>query len=139
MHAETSVDIGATPAKVWKTLVDVERWPTWTKSVSQVQLLSSAGLAVGARVRIRQPRLPVMDWDVIGFEPESRLAWTAIRGGVATTATHQLRANEQGATRVVLSIDQKGPLAGVVGLFTSGLTRRYLELEAQGLKVRCEA
>jgi hypothetical protein len=35
-------------------------------------------------------------------------------------------------------IEQRGPLGALVGVMLRRLTRRYLELEAQGLKARSE-
>jgi hypothetical protein len=39
---------------------------------------------------------------------------------------------------VTLSVSYGGPLGVVVGWMLRGLTRRYLALEAAGLKRRCE-
>ena len=139
VHAETSVDIDATTADVWKVLIDVERMPTWTESVSKAERMGAGELAAGGKVRLKQPRLPAMVWEVIELEPEASFTWSTSRGGVTTTAGHQLRADEDGRTEVVLSIDQRGPMAGIVGLFTSKLTRKYLAIEAAGLKRRCES
>ena len=36
------------------------------------------------------------------------------------------------------TIDQRGPIGVAVGVLTRRLTRRYLDLEAQGLKERSE-
>jgi hypothetical protein len=39
---------------------------------------------------------------------------------------------------VRLTLDQSGLLAPVVGAFFGRLTRRYVDMEADGLKRRCE-
>lgn len=139
MHAETPVNIDAPPANVWRVLIDVERMPTWTESVSKAERMGGGEFAVGAKVRLKQPRLATMVWEVTELEPEASFTWSTSRGGVTTTAGHHLRADEHGTTGVVLSIDQRGPMAGIVGLFTSKLTRKYLAMEAEGLKRRCES
>ncbi len=139
MHAETSVNIDAPPADVWRVLIDVERMPTWTDSVSKAERRSGGEFAVGAKVRLTQPRLPAMVWEVTELKPEASFTWRTSRGGLTTTAGHQLRANEAGTTEVVLSIDQHGLTAGIVGLFTSKLITKYLAMEAEGLKRRCES
>ena len=45
---------------------------------------------------------------------------------------------EQALTRLRQRIDQRGPVGVVAGALMSRLTKRYLELEAQGLKARSE-
>ncbi len=139
VHAETSVDIDAPPADVWRVLMDVERMPTWTESVSKAERRGRGEFAVGAKVRLTRPRLPAMVWEVTELEPEASFTWSTSRGELTTTAGHQLRANEAGTTEVVLSIDQHGPMAGIVGLFTSKLIAKYLAMEAEGLRRRCES
>ncbi len=139
MHIETSVEIDAKAADIWSVLADVERWPEWTESVREVQRLDIGDLTAGSKVRLKQPRLPAMVWQVTETEPPTSFSWSASRGGVTTTAGHWVRAGQDGTVTVTMSIDQHGPMARILGLFTSGLTRRYLDLEAQGLKRRCEA
>ena len=64
MWFETSVDIAAPADVVWQTLTDVERWPTWTSSMSRVTPLDPGPLAIGHRVKIKQPSLPTAVWTV---------------------------------------------------------------------------
>ncbi|MHB1518915.1 MAG: SRPBCC family protein [Acidimicrobiales bacterium] len=121
MYAETSVDIDAPPADVWRVLIDVERMPTWTESVSKAESRGGGEFAVGATERLTQPRQPAMVSEVTELEPEASFTWSIGRGGLTTSAGHHLRANEAGTTEFVLPIDQHGPMAVIVGLFTSKL------------------
>jgi len=41
-------------------------------------------------------------------------------------------------TLVRQRVDQRGPLGTLVGALMRGTTRRYLAMEAEGLKARCE-
>jgi hypothetical protein len=56
--------------------------------------------------------------------------------GVVTNGSHIVRPNGRGSI-VTLAVEQKGWLAPIVAPFVAGLTRRYVEIEAQGLKKRC--
>jgi hypothetical protein len=45
----------------------------------------------------------------------------------------------EGRTLVRQRIDQRGPVGLLVGVLMRRTTRRYLQLEAEGLRARCEA
>jgi hypothetical protein len=57
---------------------------------------------------------------------------------VTTVGGHRITPRGDGV-EVTLSIRQTGPLAWLVGLITSRLTRRYVQTEANGLKRRSES
>jgi uncharacterized protein YndB with AHSA1/START domain len=139
MNFGDSVQIGAPAADVWRVFSDVERWPEWTASVRTVEVVRGAGVEPGARVRIRQPRLPVLTWEVTEVEPGVSWTWVARSPGVVTLARHTVTPAGPGATLVEQVIEQRGPLAGIAGWLTGRLTRRYLAIEGAGLKQRCEA
>jgi uncharacterized membrane protein len=139
MNFHDSVEIGAPAADVWRVFSDVERWPEWTASVRSVEIAEGAGVEPGARARIRQPRLPVLTWEVTEVDPGVSWTWVASSPGVVTTARHTVTPVGPDAARVDQVIEQRGPLAGIAGLVTGRLTRRYLATEAAGLKRRCEA
>ena len=135
---ETSVDIAAAGEDVWAVLVDVERWPEWTASMSEVKLLDTGPLAVGVRARIKQPRLPPTIWEVTELEPNRAFTWKATVPGVTTIADHRLTAEDPGRVTVTLGIRRSGPLAPLIDLLFGRVTRRYVGMEAEGLKRRCE-
>jgi uncharacterized protein YndB with AHSA1/START domain len=139
MQFEMKVEIEATPEKVWATLTDVERWPEWTASMTTLERLNGDTLALGARVRIKQPGMPTLVWTVTQFDLGLSFSWRSTSPGVATVGTHLIEGAAGDRVTVTLSIHQSGMLAPVVGLFTSTKTRRYVNMEAQGLKQRCEA
>ena len=133
MRVDVTIDISAPPEVVWAVLSDVESWPTWTASITSVRPLSPDPLQVGSRVRIKQPRLPATVWTVSELVEGERFTWTATGPGVHTRASHRVVGTAAGS-RVTLSIDQAGVLGRLVGRLYGGLTRRYVEMEAAGLK-----
>ena len=135
---ERSIAITAPPDTVWSVLADIERWPEWTASMTTVQPLDPGGLGAGARVRIKRPRLPPLVWRVTALEPGRSFDWVASSPGATTVARHRIEPRDGGSV-VTLSRAQTGPLGAVVGRLLAGLSRRYVELEAQGLQRRAEA
>lgn len=137
MYAEKVVKISAPTARVWDVISDVERWPEWTASVTSVRRLDEGPLRVRSRARIQQPRLPPVTWTVTEVLPGESFTWVASAPGVRTTATHRVRPDASGSV-VTLMLDQAGPVGALFGRLTAGLTRRYLAMEAAGLRARAE-
>ena len=137
MRVGVTVGINAPPEVVWAVLSDVESWPEWTASVTSVRSIRPGPLQVGSRVRIKQPRLPVTVWTVSDLVEGERFTWTATSPGVNTRASHRVIPAAEGS-QATLSIDQAGILGRLVGLLYGRLTRRYVQMEAAGLKQRSE-
>lgn len=132
-----SVEITAPPERVWSVMVDGERWPEWTASVTSVKRLDSGPLRIGSRARIRQPRVPPAEWRVTELNEGRSFTWATGSALARATARHQVEAIPSGS-RATLSISYAGLLGGVVSRLTSALNDRYLALEAAGLKARSE-
>jgi uncharacterized membrane protein len=137
VRIEVSVEIGRPPDLVWPVLIDVERWPEWTASVTGVERLDRAPFGMGSRVRIRQPRLKTMVWQVSEFQPGKLFIWQARNVGISVIGCHQIRPGEGGST-VTLRVDQSGWLSPILKPFFAPLTQKYVDMEASGLKKRCE-
>ena len=131
-----SITIDAPIERVWSIFTDVERWPTWASSFTSVELID-APMRLGARVRIRQPRLPTVTWEVTKWDPGQSWTWTATSPGVRTEASHVL-SRVGGGTIAEQSIIWSGPFGRLAAFVWRSLTRRYLAVEAAGLKHRSE-
>lgn len=140
MITESSIEIEASPEVVWRVFADVERWPSWTASVRRVTPLDGADLAVGRSFEIRQPRFPRLVWTVTELDPGRGWTWRQRSPGATTLAVHEVVPLDGGRRTLVRQrIDQRGPAGVLVGLLSRGLTRRYLTMEADGLKQASEA
>jgi uncharacterized membrane protein len=133
----TEIEVDAPAERVWSIMSDVGRWPEWTDSVDDVQRLDEGPLEVGSQTRVKQPRFPSAVWTVTDLEAGRSFAWEARGLGFTTRGVHGVDGGEESA-RVVLEIQLRGPLAPVMWLLTAGITRRYVDMEARGLKARAE-
>ena len=130
--------IDAPAAVVWDVFSDVERWPEWTASVTRLVALDGPGLAVGKRFEIKQPRMPKLVWEVTAVTPGEAWTWVQRSPGSLTVARHEVIPESDRRSQVRQELDQRGPVGAMVGVVMRGTTKRYLELEAAGLKTRSE-
>jgi uncharacterized membrane protein len=138
-RASDAIDIDADADLVWSVYSDVVAWPTWTASVTSVELSPSAPLAVGSRAQIKQPRLPRVEWTVTALESGREWVWENKAPGATSVAAHSVVASGEGRAHVELWIDQRGLVGRAIGVLVRRMTRRYLRMEAEGLKRRCES
>lgn len=124
---------------VWTKLIDVERWPDWTESMTSVQRLDEGPFGLGSRAKVRQPRLIAQTWRVTEFAGPSEFTWEAHGPGITTVAGHRLQSEADGVTSLTLTAEQHGPLAVLLRPVISGLVERYITMEAEGLKQACES
>lgn len=138
MITMSSVAIDAPADLVWQVFTDVERWPEWTASVTRLAGLDEPGIAVGNRFEIKQPRMPKLVWVVSEVIPGTSWTWVQHSPGGVTTARHEVTATAEGAALVNQGLDQRGVVGSLVGLLMRRMTKRYLAMEARGLKARSE-
>jgi uncharacterized membrane protein len=138
LSLEASAQTAAAPATAWAVLTDVTAWPEWTASMTSVERLDEGPLRIGSRVRIKQPGMPPMIWEVDEVREQHSFSWSSRMPGLRISGHHRLRPDPDGTTRIIVEIEQHGPLAGIVGLLTGGRSRRYLQMEAGGLKAASE-
>lgn len=132
-----ALTVDAPAARVWAVLADVEHWPELTASMTSVRGLDGPRPAIGARFEIRQPKLRKAVWTVTELDEGTAFAWESRAPGALSHGGHLLEPDGDG-TRLTLTIDQSGVLAWPIGLLAGGTIRRYLALEAQGIKSRSE-
>ena len=133
------VAILAPPERVWAVLLDVERWPKWTPTVTSAKLLDAGPMTVGSRAKLVQPKLAPAVWRVTELDERKGLfVWVTSRPGIAVTASHLLERTPKG-TKVTDALRYSGLLGPLMALLLKKLNREYLAAEVQGLKQRCES
>jgi uncharacterized protein YndB with AHSA1/START domain len=138
MITDSSIEIDAPAPTVWDVFVDVERWAEWTASIERIVPLDGPAIEVGHRFEIKQPRMPNLVWEVTAVEPGASWTWRQRSPGGTTLATHEVVPEGADRTLVRQRIDQRGPVGVTVGVLTHRMTKRYLQLEGEGLKARSE-
>jgi uncharacterized protein YndB with AHSA1/START domain len=138
MFHREQVEIEAEAAAVWAVLTEVQHWHTWTPTIELIRRRDpDRPFGTGSQAWIKQPRLRGALWEVTAFEPGRSFTWQTRAPGVHTVAGHRLQPTPTG-TRVTLELRLTGPLAPLGRLLHGRLIRRYLALEALGLKTECE-
>jgi uncharacterized membrane protein len=133
-----TVDIDAPPEKVFAVLCDLEHWPEWTPTMSDVRRLDKGPLAVGSSAQVRQPKLRPAVWRVTEFEDNRNFTWTTRSAGLRMKAGHLVEPFGSGS-RVALSFEMSGLIAPLVARLYGNLIEQYVATESQGLKKRSEA
>ena len=136
---QRSIDIDAPAATVWAVLTDVQHWPDWTASVSSVRRSRTGPLAVGETVVVAQPRLPTLTYTVTHVEEGRSFAWEAGSAAARGVGEHILTPRIAGGCTATLRLTQQGFAARLVGAVLDRITRRYVRMEAEGLKACSEA
>ncbi len=138
MITEDSIEIDAPAQLVWEVFSDVERWPEWTASVTSLVGRDGPRLGVGKRFVIKQPGMGTLVWKVTEVDPGQSWTWVQRAPGALTTARHDVIALPGGRTLIRQQLDQRGMLGALVARLMVNKTKRFLQLEARGLKARAE-
>jgi uncharacterized protein YndB with AHSA1/START domain len=135
----STVDIQAPPARVWAVLLDVERWPEWTPTVTRVERLDSGPLVLGCRTRLHQPGLAPAIWQVTELDPDSLIfTWITRALGIAISGRHVVEPTPAGS-RAALSVRISGLLGPIVTYLMRQRVQSYVAKEAEGLRRRSES
>lgn len=135
---EEQVNVHAGADEIWRVLYDVARWPTWTPTVRSASVQGSGHLAVGSRVRLKQPRLLPATWTITALEPGRSFDWQSSSPGLTSSAGHRIERTDDGC-RVTLTFEQSGRGAALASLVYGRLIQRYVAVEAASLKRRAES
>jgi len=106
------------------------------ETVDVVELLTLRRSPKAARCASSNPSCPKAPGT--SRSAPSYFEWTQKTGGITTVAGHRVEPISDGRARLTLSLDMRGLLIPVVAVFFIGLTNRYMNLEAEGMKRAAE-
>jgi uncharacterized membrane protein len=132
MRFEKTVTTSASQDQAWAALSAVDQWPEWIGNYQSIELLDPAPLTVGSRARVKQKGLRAGSWEITELTAGRVFTWQNSQPGVHSVARHEVAAGADGRTRITLTLEQTGPLAGVIGAMLRGKIARYVAEEAAG-------
>lgn len=135
---QVQIPISAPVDVCWLVMSDVERWHEWTPSISRIEVMDGKALRQGAKVRIIQPKIKSYEWTVTEWEEGRSFTWESASWGLQLLASHTLIPQADGRCLADLRLSFRGPIAGFITVLGGKLTREYMQMEADGLKKRCE-
>lgn len=137
LEIQKTLIIRARPSLIFKVLTDVENWNTWTASVRKSSLLNGAPFAIGTKVKIVQPKLLPLTWEITEIRDNNSFTWVSNSFGLRIIAKHLIQ--EAGDFSIVWLVTMyKGFLSKFFYNLTSDLTEKYMTMEAAGLKLVSE-
>jgi uncharacterized membrane protein len=132
-----SIDIQAPADRVWSIMSDIRRWHEWTPSITSIRRLDEGPLRLGSRAMVRQPKLPPARWRVTELEEGRHFSWVTGSPIARATGRHSVESLASGS-RATLSLEFSGILGAFFARLLDDINRRYLSMEANGLKARSE-
>ena len=100
MHFEESIEIESQQQRVWDVLSDIEAWPQRIETVDMSSRSRPAPLAVGSRIRLKQPKLGEGIWVLTVWDAPSYFEWRQESTGITSVAGHRVEALEEGRSRL---------------------------------------
>ncbi len=135
MSQMPSVRIDGPPAQVWRVLVDIEQWPSWSPSVASVVPESDDEQTA---YRIDQPPLPHALWTITDWRPERGFTWQTQGASSLMTMTFHLEPSA-GSTHVSVDVQWSGAMAWMARAAYGPVSLRYADTHLRALKQMCEA
>ncbi|MGI5242886.1 SRPBCC family protein [Dactylosporangium sp. CA-139066] len=133
-----TITIAAPAAVAGDIMKAVQDWPSWTASMSSVDRTATGPLTVGETIKVKQPKLTPSTWNVTRVDAHGFEWASSSSPGVRNVGGHWAIDNGDGTCTAELTLSFAGPLARVVTLLYSGLIRRYIRMEAEGLRKAAE-
>ena len=107
VKATVTMQIAASPAKVWDLLIDAPAWPSWCPQIESVK--APGALAMGTRFVWKSSGTTIHS-EVHLEEPDRRLSWTGTASPARAIHVWELKATPDGGTLVTVKESMTGPL-----------------------------
>lgn len=137
MLIENQITISSPITRVWKVVVDVDSWPSWTPTVQQARRLNDVPFGLGSKVSLKQPLQSENIWRVTEFVDGSFFAWETGNRSLRMHASH-LIAPTAGGCKCTLKLDVSGWMAPYLAPLIRLPVASAVQKENNALKIWCE-
>lgn len=119
--------------ELWTRVVQIEKWPLYTASITSAKILGDGSLVMGSRIVINQPGAPEATWTVTELAEGKSFTYEMRRAGLVSIAEHVVDAHGENGSILTLTFSMHGRFAAIWALLMGKKIREYLQLEAEGL------
>lgn len=138
VFVSNTIEVKASPARVWFWLCNAASWQQWYRNASHVQILQPPGPLLQAGTTFRWKTFGIrLQSTVQEFIPHERLAWNAMGTGIRAYHAWLIIPGPHGCT-VVTEETQHGWICRLGGLLMPGRMYKYHQIWLQGLKHMAE-
>ncbi len=115
---DESIDIEATPARIWALFKDVAGWRRWNAGIEHIEI--HGPFAVGTTFTMKVPGGDAFTSVLIDVRDNAVFVDETDIDGTRVVVRHELHALPSGHTRVIYGTEITGPNAGEFGPLVTG-------------------
>lgn len=115
---EESIDIDATPERIWTLFRDVDGWGRWNAGIEHIEL--HGAFAAGTTFTMKVPGGDAFTSLLLDVRDHAGFTDETIIDGTRVVVRHELRATPAGQTRVTYGTEITGPNASEFGPMVTG-------------------
>lgn len=110
---EASIDVAATPARLWRLFADVDGWRRWNPGIAHIAL--HGAFAAGSTFTMQPPGEEAFTSTLRAVEQDAGFTDETVIGDTCVVVHHRLHALPGGGTRVTYRTEVTGPDAAAFG------------------------
>lgn len=115
---EESIEIAATPDRIWTLFEDVAGWPRWNAGIERIEL--HGAFAAGTTFTMKVPEADAFTSRLLDVRPNESFVDETTIDDTRVLVRHELQALPSGLTRVTYATEITGPGADAFGPMVTG-------------------
>ncbi len=115
---EESIDITATPARIWRLFADVPGWKSWNAGIERIEL--HGPFTTGATFTMQPPGMDAFVSTLIDVQEHTGFTDETVVDDTRVIVEHRIESQASGQSRVVYSTRITGPDAEEIGPMVTG-------------------